>query len=335
MKPLKKAIITLAGCGILWGSFSSGTQAHWLFQDIDNVTWAQNSIINAYQMQVVDGVSEDRFDPESSVTWAQFVKMIVMTDNPAYRPGAPSEQWWEPYVNEAQKSKGFVDGSLSKEALDRPITRLDIARIVARLLDTSLRFKEVDEAKAASIAKDAGILQGRSGGDLALKEKVTRAESAVIIDRLFEKNGKYGKRFDTAAVKADQGTVSVGGLALGQSRAQVKAVLGTPFFQGEDEVNNNPMEMYKNFIVIYMDDQVKEVTYKAADAELYAGKKALTGAAVFQGLDTTYYYFQSTGDLLAADARSVRLGKADKYFTGSVQAGDVKPINDLAKKIRF
>nr|WP_081890348.1 S-layer homology domain-containing protein [Paenibacillus tyrfis] len=41
-----------------------------MFQDIDNVTWAQNSIINAYQMQVVDGVSEDRFDPGSSVIWA-------------------------------------------------------------------------------------------------------------------------------------------------------------------------------------------------------------------------------------------------------------------------
>ncbi|WP_088833678.1 S-layer homology domain-containing protein [Paenibacillus tyrfis] len=68
MKPLKKAILTLAGCGILRCSFSSGTQAHWLFQDIDNVTWAQNSIINAYQMQVVDGVSEDRFDPGSSDT---------------------------------------------------------------------------------------------------------------------------------------------------------------------------------------------------------------------------------------------------------------------------
>ncbi|MEC0246836.1 S-layer homology domain-containing protein [Paenibacillus chitinolyticus] len=102
MKQIKKWTTALTAGGVLLLSLNSTTQAHWLFKDIDRVAWAQDSIINAYQMNVIDGIADQEFAPQSQVTWAQFIKMAVMTDNPAFTAGgAGSGSWWQPYFTEA------------------------------------------------------------------------------------------------------------------------------------------------------------------------------------------------------------------------------------------
>ncbi|MFS0839114.1 S-layer homology domain-containing protein [Paenibacillus sp. 1P03SA] len=332
IKKIRKWTTVLTAGGVLLFSLTSTTQAHWLFKDIDHVAWAQESIINAYQMNVIDGIADREFAPQSQVTWAQFIKMVVMTDNPAFTAkDAANGGWWQPYFTEAMQNKGFIDGSVKKEQMNRPISRLELARIVSRVIEPSLRSKAVDDKTAADISRKNGILQGRTDTDLALGQNLTRAEAAVIIDRLFEKNGKYGKRHDTLQVKAENGRFILNGLAAGQTTEEVHALLGQPFAVGKDEADGNPEEVYKNFVVTYYEGKVSRITFKGADRELLQAKKDLGGAAVFQNADTTFYYFPATSELLTAANSTVYVRKDGKNFPSYVQGGELKAVNAAAK----
>ncbi|MEY9094077.1 S-layer homology domain-containing protein [Paenibacillus sp. RC84] len=332
MKQIKKWTTALTAGGVLLLSLNSTTQAHWLFKDIDHVAWAQDSIINAYQMNVIDGIADHEFAPQSEVTWAQFIKMAVMTDNPAFTAGgAGSGSWWQPYFTEARQTKGFIDGSAKKENMNKPISRLELSRIVSRVIDPALRSKPVDDKTAADVSRKNGILQGRTDTDLALDQNLTRAEAAVIIDRLFEKNGKYGKRHDTLQVKAENGKFILNGLAVGRTTDEVHALLGKPFATGKDEADGNPEEIYKNFVVTYYEGKASRITFKAADNDLLKAKKDLSGAAVFQNADTSFYYFPASGELLTAADSSVYVRKDSKNFPSYVKGGELKAMNEAAK----
>jgi len=331
MRQIKKWTTALTAGGVLLLSLSSTTQAHWLFKDTDQVAWAQDSIINAYQMNVIDGMADHEFAPQSQVTWAQFIKMVVMTDNPAFTAGsAGGGSWWQPYVTEAQQTKGFIDAGMKPENMNKPISRLELARIVSRVIEPSLRFKPVADKTAADVSRKNGILQGRTDTDLALDQNLTRAEAAVIIDRLFEKNGKYGKRHDTLQVRAENGKFILNGLAVGQTADEVHALLGKPFATGEDEADGNPQEIYKNFVVTYYEGKVSRVTFKAADNDLLQAKKDLGGAAVFRNADTSFYYFPATAELLTAADSSVYVRKDSKNFPSYVKGGELKAMNEAA-----
>ncbi|SEF65783.1 S-layer homology domain-containing protein [Paenibacillus sp. UNC499MF] len=332
MKRIKKWTTVLTAGGVLLLSLNSTTQAYWLFKDIDQVAWAHESIVNAYQMNVIDGIADHEFAPQSQVTWAQFIKMVVLTDNPAFKAnGASNGGWWQPYFEEAMQGKGFIDGSVKKEQMNKPISRLELARIVSRVIDPSLRSKPVDDKAAADISRKNGILQGRTDTDLALGQNLTRAEAAVIIDRLFEKNGRYGKRHDTLQVKAENGNFSLNGLAAGQTVEEVHALLGKPFAGGKDEADGNPQEFYKNFVVTYYEGKASMITFKGADQDLLQAKKDLGGAAVFRNADTTFYYFPASAELLTAADSTVYVRKDGKNFPSYVKGGELEAVNEAAK----
>ncbi|WP_068774798.1 S-layer homology domain-containing protein [Paenibacillus sp. FJAT-26967] len=332
MRQLKKWTTVAAVSGFLLISVSSVTQAHWLYKDIDSVPWAQSSIINAHQMNVIDGMTDENYAPQSEVTWGQFMKMIVMTDHPSFTAAAgQGNNWWQPYVDEAQKAKGFVDASYSKENVNKPISRLEIARIVSRVLDPSLRFKPVDEATASSAMQKQGILEGRSDGDLALKENLTRAEAAVIVDRLFEKNGLYGKRYDQPDVKAASGMFSTHGLMLGQTAEQAQAILGQPLKTGKDDADGAPYEKYKNYVLTYMNGKIAEITYRGPSADLHQAKEELGGSAIFQDKANTFYYFGDTDQLLIASENSIIIKSDTKNMDSYIQGGELKSVNEAAK----
>ncbi|MEC0246837.1 hypothetical protein P4H65_13665 [Paenibacillus chitinolyticus] len=215
--------------------------------------------------------------------------------------------------------------------MNKPISRLELARIVSRMIDPSLRSKPVDDKTAADVSRKNGILQGRTDTDLALDPYLTRAEAAVIIDRLFEKNGSYGQRHDTLLVKAENGKFILNGLAVGQAADEVHALLGKPFATGQDEADGNPQEIYKNFVVTYYEGKASRITFKAADDDLLKAKKDLSGAAVFRNADTSFYYFPASGELLTATDSTVYVRKDNKNFPSYVQGGELKAVNEAAK----
>ncbi|MFS0836829.1 S-layer homology domain-containing protein [Paenibacillus sp. 1P03SA] len=322
-----------AGTAFMLVMAASPAAAHWLYEDIDGVPWAQDSLISTSQMHVIDGVSDKIFDPGAKVTGVQFVKMAVMANDPSYKPDlAGYSAWYGAYLDQAKTKLGLVDEAFEKTMLN-PASRLEIVRMVSKLIEPEWRFKSVPDKDAVALSVKEGILQGRAEGDLALEAPVTRAEAAVLIDRVMEKTGKYGKRFDEPVVGVEAGAFVLNGLRLKQKTEDVSAILGTPFLQGRDELDGDIGDEYKNFYITYYEGKTSKIMYKAIDEKLRSGDVELAGAAVFKGFDTTYYYLEQSEQILMVKDQNTYLGFADGNFYFHVDNGGIQPYNEAAGKL--
>lgn len=172
------------------------------FSDMAGYEWASDSVTKLYKAGIINGVSEDKFAPASSVTRAEFCKMIykVFALKPAKSKNAfadvSSSDWYAPYVQSLYET-GAVTGVDEKNfSPESEISRQDVCAIIYRLLTgegdslstAELSFEDADAV--AEYAKEAvsslfalGLIKG-SDGKFMPNELMTRAEAAVLISRL-------------------------------------------------------------------------------------------------------------------------------------------------------
>lgn len=175
-----------------------------LFHDLQNYDWAVNSISELYEKHVINGTGDGAFQPERTVTRAEFLKMVVSACNLATGEqhelsftDCPIEAWYYPYVNTAYQL-GIVQG-MSEEMFgaDREIAREDMAVICYKIMQQKgVSFSTVeqnftDEDTIAGYATEAvratasgGIVTGYPDGCFGPHKTATRAEAAVITARL-------------------------------------------------------------------------------------------------------------------------------------------------------
>lgn len=328
----KKTGIIAGIIGLLTVSYPGPTQAHWLFDDIDTVPWAETSIINGYQMEVIDGMEENLFYPNEPVTAAQFIKMSVQSIQPEYRLetiGNPGP-WWEPYVEEAVENLGIYSGNT--DSINEPITRLDIAHISAKVVNEQMRFQQLPDVDAVNEVTSKGILQGRSQNDLALNESLTRAEAAVLIDRLMSYLDLYGRPLGPLAVTVVDGDrISLNGITIGMTRGEIYSELGEPLMSVEEMYES---DVYKEVLVNYLDDKVVSLVYKAFDKELDSGEADISPeAAIYRGFNTTYYYLEQSEQILMSKDKRIYIVPADPNFYINVEEGGIAPVNQKAREL--
>jgi hypothetical protein len=207
-KVIKRSVY--ANGGIEWaatqlGEFAVGV-ANASFSDVRDQHWAQAPILYLAAREIVNGKGNDVFDPEGNITRAEFVKLIVNTldlqasgDSPTFND-VDQTDWYYDYVSIAS-SLGLVYGKENgKFDPTAPIKREDMAVIIERAMkylnmqlpeSGSSSFK--DEAEMADYAKTAvsriaafGIVKGMPDGGFAPKALSTRAQSAMMIYKLFQ-----------------------------------------------------------------------------------------------------------------------------------------------------
>lgn len=177
-----------------------------IFDDLDGVSWAKESIDTLVEKGVVAKDPSKKFRPNDSITREEYVKMLV-TALGVYDASAqcsfrdvPADAWFAPYVASAVNS-GLVKGVSDTEfgaGLD--ITREDIAVLTYRAAQKegitlaqgdAKTFTDAetirDYAKEAvdAMAK-AGIVNGYEDGSFGAKKQATRAEVAVMLDRFLK-----------------------------------------------------------------------------------------------------------------------------------------------------
>ncbi|SEG27085.1 bifunctional 2',3'-cyclic-nucleotide 2'-phosphodiesterase/3'-nucleotidase [Paenibacillus sp. UNC499MF] len=169
------------------------------FSDVPQTHWAYKVIQELSGKQIIDGVADNRFEPEQDVTRAQFVNMIVkqmklVSSKPSAFKDVPSGSWYAEAVAAASE-KGIVEGSSADTfAPDQKITREEMAvmitRMYAQLQGTTGTPKAVftDGGEISAWAKTAvetaaekGLMTGRADGVFAPRAKATRAEAAQVI----------------------------------------------------------------------------------------------------------------------------------------------------------
>lgn len=178
-----------------------------VFDDLTNYEWAKEHILSLYNRGVIDGVEKKVFAPSRSVTREQFVKMssalceMPETIEDAGFEDVVKDAWYEKYIN-AAKQVGLVSGHSEKQfGVGENIKRQDAAVILYNAIKISkpeavesieigqLSFNDSDDISsyaiyAVSVLNKLGVLNGDDNGYLNPLANTSRAEAAVMINKV-------------------------------------------------------------------------------------------------------------------------------------------------------
>lgn len=173
------------------------------FTDVPSNHWAHASISEMADKGVVSGTGNNKYSPNTTVSYAQFATMIVRS---FYNDqiGDAGEKWYSPYMTVAEKA-GVLDGTkvLGTDSLaEAGICRYEMAQVMYNVmkakgiqipsnLDTS---KISDWSKipqeyqgAVSVCYNMGMLTGVDNrGTFNGTGVMDRAQAAVVMDRLLD-----------------------------------------------------------------------------------------------------------------------------------------------------
>ncbi len=177
------------------------------FVDIDNFKWAHNAIKRLYDDGIINGKGEGKFEPESNITRAEFLKMImramkidITDDSSEELPFRDvKDDWYKEYVRTAFELN-IVNGISAEEfGVNEDILRQDMAVIAYRafkLKNVALKGNECaledyeqtdDYAKEAVAALyTADIINGDDAKMFNPKQNLTRAEAAMVIYNILQ-----------------------------------------------------------------------------------------------------------------------------------------------------
>lgn len=203
------------------------------FADVPTSHWAYEDIASMAAQKVVNGVGNDRFDPEAPVKCAEFTTMVtrlLFTDELSKQSSAAD--WWTPGL-EVLRQLGILDGTSllpfystgawDQGVAEKPITRYDMAQIMyntlrnrgmlmptqAKLYETQASIADFDsvpaEYKDAVTAMfAAGCLTGvDSQGTFRGQNAMQRDQACVALTRLQKKAAENPVLSDNTNTRSD------------------------------------------------------------------------------------------------------------------------------------
>lgn len=166
--------------------------------------WAQDSCYLMESLTVFNGYPDGRFGPDDKITRAQFVKAASLafdfgpapTDLKLPFSDVKPTDWFYDAVARAF-NEGVLEGFKDKLEPDKPITRGEMARIIALTVDGNCfidnvskggPFKDIDYKKNPLadyvVTVDLyGIVHGYPNGNFGINDTVTRAQAATVLER--------------------------------------------------------------------------------------------------------------------------------------------------------
>lgn len=204
------------GGGSVGGSWGKDSSLHFTepipahaeaaFDDIENVSWAKEAILELYERNIVSGKAEKVFAPDDYITRAEFIAMVVRARGIEIVPATEKlfddvelDKWYADVVNTA-KVNGIISGDENNNfSPEKQITRQDMSIIVARALgyisDGSryAPFGDLDAIDNYALEYvvylyGQGLLSGNEEGLFLPKNNTRRSEAAVLIYRMIMSN---------------------------------------------------------------------------------------------------------------------------------------------------
>ena len=213
MRKLTALALTLVLC---MSMLPAALAAESSFTDITDPAAAQNVEV-LRMMGVIDGMTETTFDPNGTLTRAQFCKMAIVMlgkadqvniyKNYTIFPDVKGSHWAAGYVNMAVRGEnrfisGFTDGTFGP---DRTITYGQAITILMRLLGyTDADVGIVWPEGYINAAVEKGVTKGVS---LSGSSAITRAQAAQLFVNLLNAERKGGGSFISSIGNAVSGVI--------------------------------------------------------------------------------------------------------------------------------
>ena len=204
--------ISLAMLFTLVASFPQQTSAAGTtsFKDVTN-HWAKSSILAAASMGLIGGYSDGTFKPNATITRAEFVEILARSMNISSENATPftdmTTNWARDSVSAAVQAGIIVPSEYGQKfEPTKPITRLDVAKMVSRSLATKedyqpyiellgglhdfdlpfTDYKEISDKDRpyVALAFGTGIIGGYADDSFGLNKTTNRAEATVMLLRL-------------------------------------------------------------------------------------------------------------------------------------------------------
>ena len=178
-----------------------------IFNDLVGFDWAKESVEYLYESGIVDGNGDGKYMPADNITRAEFVKMITVAfdikdSKEALFNDVAADSWYKPYIDKAYGAGIILGNSDGTFLPGENISRQDMAVIIYRAAEKYLKdfenaaFADFDDVSlyamsAVSALNSAKIINGMPDGRFMPHEFATRAQTAVIIDRLLKYIDKF------------------------------------------------------------------------------------------------------------------------------------------------
>jgi len=179
------------------------------YKDI-NGHWAQKAIEYLSDKNIISGYPDGTFKPNNTITVQEFLKMVVVAKG--YELPKTDSNWlgWATKYAAAAQINGLFNNSEFYYGSDyiRPITRYEMARIVARALkdeqyppvysEFTAKIKDYNKIpdnlkEYVYIAFVKGIISGFEDGEFKGQQNATRAQAAIMIQHLVDKSSRVYK----------------------------------------------------------------------------------------------------------------------------------------------
>lgn len=178
------------------------------FRDLNEASWAQGYIEALAAREAVQGIGQDKFAPNGTLTRAQFVKMLIQLFDLADAAAESSfadvlpDNWYYDAVASAERL-GIVTGKGNGEfGANEPVSRQDMAVMLYRASQKlqltwtghAMSDHDVfkDQASIAPYALEAvealrrgGMINGMDDGSFVPRGMSTRAQAAAVLYRMF------------------------------------------------------------------------------------------------------------------------------------------------------
>ena len=180
-----------------------------LFSDVKEGEWYDASVELAYQLGIINGTGDGKFNPNGDVTVAQAIKMACIVhsvytgDNADFTQG---DLWYQVYVDYAIQN-GIIQAGQFDSYTDSA-TRAEMAAIFANgisssELDAINNVKSIPDVSESDeygsqiyLLYRAGVLTGNdTSGTFGPSSSISRAQAAAIITRIVVVNQRRSLAF--------------------------------------------------------------------------------------------------------------------------------------------
>ncbi len=206
---MKKRILSaILAITLMAGLSTTAFAAGQSFTDVSSDKWYYTWVTKAAQQGWVSGVGDGRFDPEGSVTFAQFALMLDRALYPDDIDSQPSgAQWWTAACEVAAKHALFpvTDMALRDNwstVANTPIEREQMAQMMYNaLVDSKAKLPsydeysevalgindimDVDNYDAVATCYALNLLSGNGNGLFDPRANMTRAQACVVLCNIY------------------------------------------------------------------------------------------------------------------------------------------------------